>query len=193
MTRTTLKIFLLILTLTIISCKEELKPDHKVIEVNYEFDNYMRNFRDTSEMFVIKQRNIVTINVDKDGRTRIEKNIIEDSLIVSQLKIYIFPNPENNRMPTTIEKEYQYAGRVIVNKNLLILAKFNKELDYKKYSEIRNKIYSAYNAVRDDFAQELFDMTFYELINSTENNDIMKLNELRQMIPIRYTESVEEK
>ena len=119
MTKTTFKIFLLILTLTITSCKEELKPDHKVIEVNYEYDNYMRNFRDTSEMFVIKQRNLVIINVYKDGRTRIEKNIVEDSLIVSKLKKYITPSPGNNEMPITIEREFQYAGKVIVNNCLL--------------------------------------------------------------------------
>lgn len=193
MTKTTLKFLLLILMIAITSCKKELETDHRVIEVNYEFDNYMRNLRDTSEIFVIKQRNLVIINVDKDGQTRIEKNIVEDSLIIAKLKKYITPSPENNKMPITVERDFQYAGKVIANKGLLIMARFDKELNYEKYSDVRNKIYSAYNAVRDDLAMEIFDKTFNELINSNEKSDIMKLNELRRIIPIRYTETVSEK
>lgn len=197
MTKTALKILLCILTITNTSCKKEidslLEIDYKVVEVNNGFDNYMRNIRDKSEQFIIKERNIVIIEVDKNGQIKIEKNVVEDSLIVSELKKYIIPSPENNHMPITIEKEFEFSGKVIMNKNLLVMAKFNKELDYKKYRGIRSKIYLSFNEVRNKFSMEKFNKTLRELINSTKKEDVFKWRELKQILPIRYTEILDEK
>ena len=180
------------LVLNSASCKKDieaiLEADYKVVEVDYGFDNYMKNMRDKSEDFIIKERNIVIIDVDKNGQTNIEGKFVEDSLIVDELKKYIIPSPENDEMPITVEKEYQYSGKVVVNKNLILLARFNKSLDYKTYSGIRNNIYSAYNAARDKHLQERFGITLKELINSSKEVDILKWNELKQIIPMRYNE-----
>ncbi|MDO5979141.1 hypothetical protein [Flavivirga spongiicola] len=197
MTKNTLKILLLILTLTIISCKEELEAiletDYKVVEVDYGFDNYLKNTRKKSEQLIIKERNIVLIDVDKNGQIKVEGNVIEDSLIVSELKKYIIPNPENNKMPITTEKEFEYSGNVVMNKNLMIMARFNQELKYKTYSEIRNKIYLSFNEVRNEFSTRTFNKTLEELIHSTEQIDNLKWNELKHIFPIRYTELIEKK
>ncbi|WP_298538018.1 hypothetical protein [uncultured Algibacter sp.] len=192
MTKSKLKLFLLFLVLSSTSCKKDietiLEADYKVVEVDYGFDNYMKNMRDKSEDFIIKERNIVIIDVDKNGRTTIKGHFVEDSLIVDELLKYIVPSPENDEMPITIEEDYQYSGKVIVNKNLILLARFNESLDYKTYSGIRNKIYSAYNAARDKHLQERFGITLKELINSSEKVDILKWNELKQIIPMSYNE-----
>ena len=192
MTKTKLNLLLLLLVLNTASCKKDieaiLEADYKVVEVDYGFDNYMKNMRDKSEDFIIKERNIVIIDVDKNGQTNIEGKFVEDSLIVDELKKYIIPSPENDEMPITVEKEYQYSGKVVVNKNLILLARFNKSLDYKTYSGIRNNIYSAYNAARDKHLQEKFGITLKELINSSKEVDILKWNELKQIIPMRYNE-----
>ena len=197
MKKTTLITFLLILILVNSSCKEELQPiletDFKIVEVDYAFDNYMNNTRDKSEPYLIKQRNIVFVEVDKNGQTTINNNFIEDSLISSELKKYIIPNPENDQMPITIEKEFEFSGKVTFNKNLIISAKYSKELDYEKYSGIRNKIYSSYNIVRNEFSKEKFSKTLEELISSNDESDNAKWNELRQIFPIHYTEIIEEK
>ncbi|WMI68186.1 hypothetical protein [Mangrovimonas sp. YM274] len=98
MTKISLKILLLSLILISTSCKKEidsiieLEADYKVIELDYGFDNYMKNTRDKSEQIIIKQRNIVLIDVDKNGGTTIEDNFIPDSLIISEFKKYIIPN-----------------------------------------------------------------------------------------------------
>ena len=192
MTKTKLNLLLLLLVLNTASCKKDieaiLEADYKVVEVDYGFDNYMKNMRDKSEDFIIKERNIVIIDVDKNGQTNIEGKFVEDSLIVDELKKYIIPSPENDEMPITVEKEYQYSGKVVVNKNLILLARFNKSLDYKTYSGIRNNIYSAYNAARDKHLQQKFGITLKELINSSKEVDILKWNELKQIIPMRYNE-----
>src|SRR5690606_3530346 len=111
MTKTALKTLLLILTIMNISCKKDvetiLETDYKVIELDYGFDNYNKNIRNKADRIIIKERNIVIIDVDKNGRILIENKIIEDSLIIPELKKYIIPNPENNEMPNTIEKEFE--------------------------------------------------------------------------------------
>ncbi|WP_211272677.1 hypothetical protein, partial [Gelidibacter algens] len=197
MTKTTLKILILILTITTSSCKKELETileaDYKVIEIDYGFDNYKKNIRDNSEQFIIKERNLVIIDVDKNGQIKIKDSFVEDSLIISELKKYIIPNPDNNQMPMTIVGDFEYSGKIIMNKNLMIMAKFNEELDYKKYSGIRNKIYLSFNEARNDFSMEKFNKTLEELTKSTEQNDVMKWRELREIMPIRYTEILGEK
>ena len=168
-----------------------LEVDYKVIEVDYGFDNYMKNIRDKSEPYVIKERNLVIIDVGKNGETLIEDNFIPDSLIVSEFKKYIIPNPEDEKMPTTVENTFQYSGKVTMHRGITILAKFDKELRYKKYQEIRNKFYFAYNEVRNEFSLLKFDKNLTELINSDEEEDKLKWREIRQIFPIRITEWVD--
>ena len=191
MTKFALKIFILILLLSFVSCKKELEPDYKVIELEYGFDNFFRNVRDNSEEIIIKQRNIVMIEVDEDGITKIEKNAVADSLIVTELKKYIIPSPDNDEMPMTIEKEFEYSGKVHVNKNLIVLGIFDKKLNYEKYRKIRNKVYIAYNEVRNEFSRQKFDKTLLDIILSTGEEDVIKWEEIRQIFPIRYMETVD--
>ena len=196
MTKLTLKTLLLTIILVSSSCKKdldnliELEADYKVIDLEYGFDNYMRNVRDKSEQLIIKQRNIVLINVDKNGETTIEDNLIPDSLIISEFKKYIIPNPADEKMPMTTEESFQYSGKVKTHKNITILAKYDKELNYEKYQKIRNKFYLAYNEVRNEFSLSKFDKSLTELLNSNEETDIIKWREIRQIFPIRYMESL---
>lgn len=190
MTKFALKTFILILSLSTLSCKKELEPDYKVIELEYGFDNFFRNVQDNSEEIIIKQRNIVMINVDENGITKIEKNTVADSLIVTELKKYIIPSPDNDEMPMTIEKEFKYSGKVHVNKNIIVLGIFDKKLNYEKYREIRNKVYIAHNEIRNEFSRSKFDKTLLDIILSTGEEDVIKWEEIRQIFPIRYMETV---
>jgi hypothetical protein len=167
-----------------------LEPDYKVIEVNHNFSNYMRNIRDENDIFVIKRRNLVTINVDKDGQTIIKDTPVADSLIVAELKKYIIPDPTNKEIPSTIQQEFEFSGRVTMHTNLLVLAKFSEELSYKKYSDIRNEIYTAYNEVRDAFSLKKFNKTYRELLNSSSEEDEFKRQEVAIIFPIRYKEDM---
>ena len=167
------KLYLLAFILIFISCKEKvekvLKPDFKVVEINYNFDNYINNIRNKSEPFIIKERNIIEINVNQNGEVKIEGKIVNDTLIIKKLKEYLSPNPENKEMPTTIEKEFTYSGKVIMNKYIIISASYHKELNYKNYGKIRNKIYKAYNEIKNEFAIEKFGKSLNELMKSNEN------------------------
>ncbi|GGZ94549.1 hypothetical protein [Algibacter mikhailovii] len=194
MTKISLNILLLTLILASTSCKKELdtllelEADYKVIDLEYGFDNYMRNIN--SEQLIIKQRNIVLINVDKKGETTIEDNIIPDSLIISEFKKYIIPNPMDDKMPMTTEKSFEYSGKVDTHKNIIVLAKYDKELNYEKYKKIRNKFYLAYNEIRNEFSVSKFDKSLTELLKSDKPEDIIKWQEIRQIFPIRYMESL---
>ena len=108
-----------------------------------------------------------------------------------KFKKYIIPNPTNEKMPMTTEKDFQYSGKVNTHKNITILARYDKELNYEKYREIRNKFYLAYNDIRNEFSLSKFDKSLTELLNSDEQEDIVKWREIRQIFPIRYTEKVD--
>ncbi|WP_248722597.1 hypothetical protein [Seonamhaeicola sp. ML3] len=197
MTKTSLNILLItIIMLASTSCKKELdtllelEADYKVIDLEYGFDDYMRNIRDKSDQLIIKQRNIVLIDVDKNGETTIENNIVPDSLILSEFKKYIIPNTADEKMPMTTEKSFQYSGKVLTQKYITILAKYNRELSYEKYQNIRNKFYLAYYEVRNEFSLLKFNKSLTELLKSDEPEDLMKWREITQIFPIRYMESL---
>jgi hypothetical protein len=198
MTKNLPKLIFLTIILVSTSCKNELKSmmelevDYKVVQLEYGFDNYMKNLRNKSEQIVIKQRNLVVVDVEKNGVTKIEDKVVNDSLIINELKKFIIPNPQNEEMPITIEKEFQYSGKVDVNKNIIVLGIFDKELNYEKYREIRNKIYIAFNEVRNEFALVKFNQSTQEIIDSDKESDNEKWTEINRIFPIRYTETVKE-
>ncbi|MEE9364854.1 MAG: hypothetical protein V3U92_19815 [Cellulophaga sp.] len=191
-------IYLLTITLIFTSCKEEVKEvletDFKVIEFYYGYDNYMTNVRDNkkSKPLIIRERNILEINVNKNGDFELEGKLVQPNLIISELKKYLIPNPQNKEMPETIEQEFTYAGKVITNKNLFISALFDKNLNYKKYNEIRNKIFNAYNEVRNEYAIKRYGKTLSELRNQDKEIEMQKYYELTSIFQFRYVEIMEE-
>lgn len=168
MRKTKLILYLLITSFIFSSCKKVIEEinkvpetDYKVIDFDYGFDNYIKNIRDNDlDPIKIKERNLVEIIVGENGECLIKDTIVEANSIVSELKKYLIANPENNEMPITIQEEFKYAGKITVNKNLLVVASFDKGLNYKKYSEIRNKIHQAYNEVRNEFAVKKYEKKF---------------------------------
>ncbi|APZ47658.1 hypothetical protein BW723_15775 [Polaribacter reichenbachii] len=200
MKKTKVILYLIIASSIFISCKKEIKEmnelletDFKIIEFYYGYDNYEKNIRNAeSEPIIIKERNFLEINVDVDGNCEIEGKRIESNLIIPELKKYLIPNPENESMPKTIEKEFTYAGKIIVNENLLISALFDKDLSYKKYSEIRNKIYIARNEIRNEFATKNYGKTLAELMISDKKTENEQFYELNDIFPFNYSEIMEE-
>jgi hypothetical protein len=200
MKKTKVLLYLIIASSIFISCKKEieeinelLKSDFKVIEFYYGYDNYMTNVRDNkkSETIIIRERNFLEINVNKNGDFELEGKIVQPHLIVSELKKYLLPSPQKKGMPETIEQEFTYAGKVITNKNLFISALFDKDLNYKKYNKIRNKIFSAYNEVRNEFTIKRYGKTLSELRNQDKEKEMQKYYELTSIFQFRYVEIME--
>lgn len=169
----------------------ELEVDYKVIQLDYLFDNYTNNIREESDPIIIKERNLVIINVDKNGETKIEDKFVPDSLIISEFKKYLVPNPDDDQMPMTTEKNFQYSGKVNTLQNIAILARYDKDLNYEKYREVRNKFYLAYNEVQNEFSISKFNKSLTELLKSDVEEDLAKWREINQIFPIRYTETVD--
>jgi len=185
----------LILLLTLFSCNKENKTvekvDFKVVEINYDYHYYFESIKDKSSPIIVKERNILEIDVNQKGECRIEGRIINDSLIVSELKKYIIPNPTDSKMPMTVEKEFYFSGKVFVTKQLLISALYDKNLNYENYSKIRNKIYAAYYEVRNDFAKKKFKKSINELLSSNEQDDFSKVAEITEIFPVLYSEVID--
>ena len=95
-------------------------------------------------------------------------------------------------MPETIEQEFPYAGKVITNKNLFISALYHENLNYNKYNKIRNKIFIAYNEVRNEFTLKKYGKSLSELRNEDKEIEMQKYYELTSIFQFRYTEIMEE-
>ncbi|MFK7748691.1 MAG: hypothetical protein AB8B65_09890 [Kordia sp.] len=183
------KIGLLILTLILFSCEEKSEPvlevDDVVLKVHYYYNFDIEN----SDIITVKQRNLVKILLNKKGECLIEGKMVEDSLIVSELKKYLVPNPDNDDMPETVERDFEFSGKVLMNKNVMISGRFDDKLYLKRYVNIRDKIYTAYSEVRNSFAKEKFNKTLTELMDSGEEDDRLIVEEIKEIFPFRYVES----
>jgi len=180
--------------LTAISCTQynkNIESDYKVIEVDYGFNNYINNVKKDTEQIIIKERNIVIIDVNKDGLVSINNKIIAQNLIIPELKRYIIPHPKDSLMPLTIEKQFKHSGVLTINKNLMLSAKFNKDLNYGSYSTIRNKIFASFYEIRNEFSMKQFNKSYVELLYSTNTIDNLRYLEIKQIFPVRYSEFID--
>ena len=176
------------------SCNKDiqavLEPDITVVDYNYSFDRYMANVDGKMDPIIIKQRNIVIIQVKQDGYTLIEDQEVADSLIVSELTRYVIPNPEDTSMPAVQENEFTHSGRVLQTSKLVVAASYHENLNFNDYNRIRNYIYTAFYNARNEFALKKFKKSIGELIRSSEQIDQERLLEIKEIYPIRYTEVV---
>lgn len=188
-------ILYLIYSLLVFSCTEttvsELKPDIKIVELNYNFQNYNDYIRDKSDPIIIKERNFLEIDVDSIGNCMIEKVNIDNSHIVNELKKYFIGDPANPSMPATALKTFEFSGEVYVNTNLLISVAFDKKISYQKYQHIRSQIFKAHFKVKNNFALSKFKKSLNQLIHSEQVTDRQKYYEILEIFPIRYTEVLE--
>ena len=200
MKKTKFLLYLLMVSSIFISCKKEieeinelLETDYKVIEFYYGYDNYHKNIRNNeSNPLIIKERNIVEISIDKNGNCKIEGKSIELNSITNEIRKYLIPNPENKNMAETLEKEFTYAGKVVFNKNLIIATLINENISYKKYSEIRNKIYIAHNEVRNNFALKKYGKELSQLMIPENEIERKQFSELIEIFPLNYFEIIPE-
>ena len=187
--------YLFLISIVLCSCGKDLesmiKADYRVIDFDYYRHNYESNIRDKSEPLIIRERNIVEVDISASGEVIIEgKKIAQDS-IISELKKFLIPNPSNREMPETIQMDLPYSGKVASNREkLLISAAFKKEMTYEKYSAIRRKFFIAYNEVRNDFAQKKFGKTLYDLMRSEESSDQDKYYEIASIFRFNYVEVI---
>jgi hypothetical protein len=65
-------------------------------------------------------------------------------------------------------------------------------LNYKKYNKIRNKIFIAYNEVRNEFTLKKYGKSLSELRNEDKEIEMQKYYELTSIFQFRYTEIMEE-
>ncbi len=68
---------------------------------------------------------------------------------------------------------------MLVTKQLLIVGFYNKMLNYKDYTKVRN-----------EFSKKMFNKSISDLINSNKQDDLLKGKEVTEIFPILYTESV---
>lgn len=168
--------------------RKEKQADYKLVELNYSFQNYMDNIRDTAESFNIRERDILIIDTDVNGISEIDKKLVSESMLVIELKKFIVGNPEDDKMPSTIKKKFSYSGEVDTNKRFVILAKYPQDISYQNYRKVRDKIFIAYSEVRNDFAVSKFGKTVTQLMNSSDEVERSKWNEILQIYPMMYTE-----
>jgi hypothetical protein len=200
MKKTKISIYLIIVLLILFSCKKEIEEinelldtDYKVIELYYGYDNYFKNIRDNeSDPLIIKERNIVEISINENGNCEIEGKDIELDSITNEIIKYLIPRPENKKMSETLEKEFPHAGKVIMNKHLKIAVLINENINYKNYSEIRNKIYIAHNIVRNDFALKKYGKELSVLLLPNNDIETEQIQEIFEIFPLNYFEVIPE-
>ena len=174
------------------SCINSKKTDCETIyslRISYDYHNYLNNVKEESETFKINERDVLIVDCDKDGNCTLDNVNVPDSLIKDHIKELLYSASSDIHSPSIKIKKYEYLGEQHVPYKFVIIANYDENIIYRNYFFIREEILKAYSEVRNELSQSKFNASLNDLINSTNQEDMIKLDEIYDMYPIRYTES----
>lgn len=138
------------------------KPDLQFVDLEYEI----------SEMGVkqdlhINQRNLALVSIFQDSLLYNREYIDEDSL-QNKIRTFIKSDSLNSSLPRLRLINLPVVGDQWVSDHLIIL-KMDSSTSYTRYAEVRHKIAIAYYSLRDEFAKEMFGMSYSEIVSSNDS------------------------
>jgi hypothetical protein len=163
--------------------------DYYVVQLSYDFDNYIKNERSKEDPIMINIRNVFVINCDSIGVCRIKGVEIPIDRIKSEIKKILINKTDSKAFPSLSRDMFEYSGLVIYPPDFTILVKYHPNVTYKQFSRIRNEIFKAYNDIRNEFALSRFNKTMAQLRKSETDEDRGRFKEVKIIYPIRYSES----
>lgn len=170
--------------------QEKIKDaDHYLVQLSYDFDNYIKNERLNENPMVINIQNILIIDCDSVGVCHIKGVEIPIDSIRGKIVMLLSNKTDSIAFPKLRCEMFEFSGLVTYPSNFTILVNYHPDVKYKQFHKIRNEVFKAYNEVRNEFALSRFNKTMAQLRNSQTDEDRGRFREVKLIYPICYTES----
>ena len=148
----------------------------------------------------IKEKNIFTVNINKDGQLLVESELSD----IKKLKDQAIAFLDNGGAAKGTEEYCNYCkGKRLENSSdnpdkAIISLKNDRETRYGVYITVQNEIVAAYNELRNREAQRLYKTNFTEMeaeyLNpetSDERKDVLKerVKKIQDLYPQKFSEA----
>lgn len=134
------------------------------------------------ESIKIKERNVLSVFLNSNNDLMCGKNYIDVKDLKARAKEFI-ANPHNEvSLPEKHSKNIEFFGNIMITENHVISLLNDRGTSYQAYFEVQNELVAAYNELRDELAQEKWQMNYAEL-----NEDQQKA--VRDIYPQRISEA----
>ncbi|NRD18922.1 biopolymer transporter ExbD [Winogradskyella eckloniae] len=158
---------------------------------------------------IIKQKNLFTVQIGRDGRLLVEDNIME----MKDLRQAAIDFLDNGGGTNAAGESCTYCkGKRLSDSSdhpdkAIISMKHDRETPYEQYMDVQNELVAAYNILREREAERLYrkyypnvDKVFTAMLEEKEKNQFSKdevLNEridaVKKLIPMKLSEAEPDK
>ena len=130
----------------------------------------------------IKERNILQVYLNKDDALMCGNEYISIDQLRDKAKEFIANVNNSEHMPEKTQKNVEFFGTSMVTDKHVISLQNDRGSSYQAYISVQNELVAAYNELRDELAQEKWQLPYAEL-----NDEQQKA--VREIYPQRISEA----
>ena len=191
-----MKNFLLLLFIALISCDKNQsqskneKIDYKVVQLDFNYLNYLENIKPANAPFYIKHRSLIIIDCTTE-KYKVDEIETTKSSIKDEIKAQLGKNKSNANFPLFITTKNEKLGEIEYPKNYSLMLIIKPDINFEEYQSIRKEIFTAINDLRNKLSIEKTGKNLYDLNKSKDEKDIEICNAIFKVYPMNYTENVQ--
>ena len=132
----------------------------------------------------VKERNILNIRINKDNYVMIGEDYASLADVKERAKEFIKNEDNRPNLPELKPKKIKELGRtVMVTENHVISVQTDRGTDYGVYFAVQDALVSAYNELRDEFANAEFGIKHYNQLSDDQKKAV------REVYPQKISEA----
>ena len=130
----------------------------------------------------VKERNILNVMINKYAKLMVNGKPCDISELKDKTKIFITPNPNDEKAPEVETKEIELIGNFMTNKGVVSL-KNDRGTSYMMYIAVQNELAKAFNELREEVAMRYFQQHYADM------TDKDKIDAVNKAVPVRVSEA----
>jgi biopolymer transport protein ExbD len=140
----------------------------------------------------IKERNVMTVQVNKNNEIFVKNGVINRVIDVSELKDIakeFIANPDDNiNLPIKEDYDIEGYGVVVTTVKHVISLQTDRTTNYEIYFQVQHELSKAYSELRDQWARKTFGKPYLECDEKTEQPVVRGVysNKISEAEPKQY-------
>lgn len=130
----------------------------------------------------VKERNILNVMINKYDKLMVNGKPCDISELKDKTKIFITPNPNDEKAPEVETKDIELIGNFMTNKGVVSL-KNDRGTSYMMYIAVQNELAKAFNELREEVAMRYFQQHYADM------TDKDKIDAVNKAVPVRVSEA----
>jgi biopolymer transport protein ExbD len=140
----------------------------------------------------IKERNVMTVQVNKNNEIHVKNGVVNRTIEISELKDLakeFIANPDNDdKLPVKEDYDIEGYGVVVTTVKHVISLQTDRTTNYEVYFQVQHELSKAYSELRDDWARKTFGKPYAQCDDKTEQPIVrgMYSNKISEAEPKQY-------